>query len=271
MAVTSFTFLCFFPIVVLAYYSIPRRFRRLWLLVVSYCFYVSWGIQYGFVILWITTVTYCGALELKKLDECSMADGRRERLKKGCVLLLAVAVFGTLFGCKYFFFVIGASFYTLQSFGYLMDVYCGKTEPERNFLRYALFLSFFPTVVSGPIERSDHLLRQLQNEERTSFKIENIAQGLAMMLWGYFLKLVIAERIAVFVNAVYDKEPGGVCAILAAILYGIQIYSDFAGYSTIAMGAGRTLGFAVTENFEAPYLAATVSEFWRRWHRSLTG
>lgn len=271
MAVTSFSFLFFFPVVVLAYYIIPKRFRRIWLLTVSYYFYMSWGIQYGLVLLSITTVTYCGARGLSRLDRCSMEEKIRNYLKRGCVLLLAVIVFGTLFSCKYFIFVIGVSFYSFQSFGYIMDVYRGKTEPEHNFLRYALFLSFFPTVVSGPIERSTNLLRQLQNEERTAYREDNIIQGLCMMLWGYFMKLVIAERIAIFVNAVYDQSLGGVYAIVATILYAIQIYCDFAGYSTIAMGAARTLGFAVAENFAAPYLAFTVSEFWRRWHMSLTG
>ncbi len=271
MAVTSFTFLFFFPVVVLAYYIIPKRFRRIWLLIVSYYFYMSWGAKYGLALLWVTAVTYFGALGMSRLDRHAMEEKVRIRFKKFCILLLAVMVFSTLFYCKYFIFAMGISFYTLQSFGYIMDVYRGKTEPERNFLRYALFLSFFPTVVSGPIERSTNLLRQLQNEEQTAYREENIRQGLCMMLWGYFMKLVIAERIAIFVNAVYDQSLGGVYAIVATILYAIQIYCDFAGYSTIAMGAGRTLGFAVTENFAAPYLASTVSEFWRRWHMSLTG
>lgn len=255
----------------LAYYIIPQRFRQIWLLAVSYYFYMSWGARYGAVLLWITAVTYCGALGLSWLDRHFMEERSRSRLKKGCVLLLAAVVFSTLFYCKYFVFVVGVSFYTLQSFGYIMDVYRGKTEPEHNFLRYALFLSFFPIVVSGPIERSGHLLRQLQKEERTAYCGENIRQGSCMMLWGYFMKLVIAERIAIFVNAVYDQNLGGVYAIVATILYGIQIYADFAGYTTIAMGAAKVLGFHVAENFAAPYLAATVSEFWRRWHMSLTG
>lgn len=271
MAVTTFSFLLFFPIVVSAYYIIPRRLRRIWLLAVSYYFYMSWNVRYGLVLLWITVVTYCGAFILTGPDGHSAEGEVRNRLKSGRMLLLAVLVFGTLFSCKYFVFVIGVSFYTFQSFGYLIDVYRGKIRPERNFLRYALFLSFFPTVVSGPIERSDNLLRQLQDEKRTGFCLENIKLGLGMMLWGYFMKLVIAERIEIFVNAVYEQNPGGVCAITAAILYGIQIYCDFAGYSMIAMGAGKTLGFDVAVNFEAPYLAGTVSEFWRRWHISLTG
>lgn len=271
MTTTSFKFLIFFPIVVMAYYVIPKRFRQIWLLVVSYYFYMSWDAKYGLVLLAVTVVTWLGAIMLEWIDGRITEERRRDHLKKLCVGALGLAVFGALFCCKYIVLVVGISFYTLQSFGYIMDVYRGKAMAERNFLRYALFLSFFPTVVSGPIERSTTLLCQLRCEERTNFRLENIKQGLCMILWGYFLKLVLAERIEFFVNAVYSQSLGGVYAILATMLYAVQIYCDFAGYSTLAMGAGRTLGFALTENFDAPYLASTVSEFWRRWHRSLTG
>ena len=255
----------------MAYYVIPKRFRQIWLLVVSYYFYMSWDAKYGLVLLAVTAVTWLGAIMLEWIDGRITEERRRDHLKKLCVGALGLAVFGALFCCKYIVLVVGISFYTLQSFGYIMDVYRGKAMAERNFLRYALFLSFFPTVVSGPIERSTTLLCQLRCEERTNFRLENIKQGLCMILWGYFLKLVLAERIEFFVNAVYSQSLGGVYAILATMLYAVQIYCDFAGYSTLAMGAGRTLGFALTENFDAPYLASTVSEFWRRWHRSLTG
>ena len=248
-----------------------ERFRQIWLLVVSYYFYMSWDAKYGLVLLAVTAVTWLGAIMLEWIDGRITEERRRDHLKKLCVGALGLAVFGALFCCKYIVLVVGISFYTLQSFGYIMDVYRGKAMAERNFLRYALFLSFFPTVVSGPIERSTTLLCQLRCEERTNFRLENIKQGLCMILWGYFLKLVLAERIEFFVNAVYSQSLGGVYAILATMLYAVQIYCDFAGYSTLAMGAGRTLGFALTENFDAPYLASTVSEFWRRWHRSLTG
>ncbi len=271
MTTTSFKFLIFFPIVVMAYYVIPKRFRQIWLLVVSYYFYMSWDAKYGLVLLAVTAVTWLGAIMLEWIDGRITEERRRDHLKKLCVGALGLAVFGALFCCKYIVLVVGISFYTLQSFGYIMDVYRGKAMAERNFLRYALFLSFFPTVVSGPIERTTTLLCQLRCEERTNFRLENIKQGLCMILWGYFLKLVLAERIEFFVNAVYSQSLGGVYAILATMLYAVQIYCDFAGYSTLAMGAGRTLGFALTENFDAPYLASTVSEFWRRWHRSLTG
>lgn len=271
MVVTSFEYLIFFPIVVLAYYIIPKRFRQIWLLAASYYFYMSWDVKYGLVLLAVTVVTWLGALTMEWIARHVMEAGRRTVLKKFCAAVLGMSVFGALFCCKYIVFVAGISFYTLQSFGYIMDVYHGKAEAEKNFLRYALFLSFFPTVVSGPIERSTTLLSQFRYKERTVFRLENVKQGLCMMLWGYFLKLVLAERIAIFVNAVYDQNLGGLYAIVATLLYGIQIYCDFSGYSTLAMGAGRTLGFALTENFDAPYLAPTVSEFWRRWHRSLTG
>lgn len=271
MTTTSFKFLIFFPIVVLAYYIIPKRYRQIWLLVVSYYFYMSWDVKYGLVLLAVTAVTWSGAILMEWLDGHIAEDKRSERLKKICVAVLGLMVFSTLLTCKYIVLVAGISFYTLQSFGYIMDVYHGKAQAERNFLRYALFLSFFPTVVSGPIERSTTLLKQLRCEERTTFRLENIKQGLCMILWGYFLKLVLAERIEFFVNAVYTQDLGGVYAILATILYAVQIYCDFAGYSTLAMGAGRVLGYSLTENFDAPYLASTTSEFWRRWHRSLTG
>lgn len=271
MAVTSFDFLIFFPVVVLAYYVVPKRFRLSWLLVASWYFYMSWNVKYGLALLAVTGVTYLGALGLEQIDRRFREEAVSARFKKVCVGGLAVLVFGAVFCCKYFVFVVGISFYALQAFGYIMDVYRKEAEAERNFLRYALFLSFFPTVASGPIERSSTLLRQLGQEERMAFRIENVKKGLCIMLWGYFLKLVIADRIVIFVNAVYEQSLGGVYAMVAMMLYGIQIYCDFAGYSALALGMGQTLGFSLTENFDAPFLARTVSDLWRRWHRSLTG
>lgn len=271
MAVTSFDFLIFFPVVVLAYYVVPRRFRLSWLLVASCYFYMSWNVKYGFVLLAVTGAAYLGALGLAWIDRSPLEERTKVRLKKGCIGGFAVLLFGAVFCCKYFVFVVGISFYALQAFGYLMDVYRNEAKAERNFLRYALFMAFFPTVASGPIERSSTLLSQLGQEERTAFRAENVKRGLCIMLWGYFLKLVIAERIAIFVDAVYGQALGGVYAIVAMLLYGIQLYCDFAGYSALALGMGRTLGFSLTENFDAPFLATTISGLWRRWHRSLTG
>ncbi len=152
-----------------------------------------------------------------------------------------------------------------------MDVYRGETAAEKNFFKYALFVSFFPQLVAGPIERSNHLLSQIQ--ERHRFEFETVRDGLMLMLWGYFLKLVIADRAAIFVDAVYAEEHlyGGWYLIIATMLFALQIYCDFAGYSIIAMGAARVMGFRLNDNSRSPYLAQTVADFWRGWHITLTG
>ncbi len=296
MAFTSFEFLVFFPVVALAYYIIPKKFRSLWLLFASYYFYMSWNIAYGCLLLGMTVVTYCCARGIAWGSGGKMSEERRIWLKRGGMVLAAALTFSGLFFFKYANFLagninaifrrlhfngqipmtewilpLGISFYTFQSFGYLMDVYRGKTEAEKNFFRYALFLSFFPTLVSGPIERSDNLLLQLKQPERTVFRADNLKRGLCLMLWGYYLKLVMADRMAIIVNSVYSRETDGIYVLIAVLLYGIQIYCDFAGYSYLAIGAARVMGFTLVENFRAPYLALSVSEFWRKWHMSLTG
>lgn len=275
MLFNSFEFLIFFPCVVLAYYLIPRRFRNVWLLFVSCYFYLSWDFLYIFLLLGITLITYLAAWGIEKADRKISQSKKAVYLKKVCVAVCLLLNFGLLCRFKYSLFAggnivlpVGISFYTFQSFGYVMDVYRGKTAAEKNFLKYALFVSFFPVQTSGPIERSDNLLKQIRTERK--FEWENVKTGLSLMLWGYFLKLVMADRIAIFVNAVFEKEMGGVYAILATLLFGIQIYCDFAGYSSLAIGAARVLGFRLLENFDAPYLSKSVSEFWRKWHISLT-
>ena len=165
---------------------------------------------------------------------------------------------------------VGISFYTFQAIGYIVDVYRGEIKAERNFFKYALFVSFFPQLVAGPIERSKNLLCQIDNPQK--FNFERMREGLLITLWGYFLKIVIADRIAIFVDIVYDNYIlyEGVYLIVASLLFAVQIYCDFAGYSIIAMGVAKILGFQLMENFNAPYLAQSVSDFWRRWHISLS-
>lgn len=165
---------------------------------------------------------------------------------------------------------VGISFYIFQALGYTFDVYSGEIKAEKNFLRYALFVSFFPQLVAGPIERSKSLLMQLK--EKHAFSFERMKDGLLLMLWGYFMKLVLADRIAVFVDNVYGDLDTytGYFVLIASVLFAFQIYCDFAGYSTIAMGAAEILGFQLMENFNAPYLSKSVAEFWRRWHISLS-
>lgn len=165
---------------------------------------------------------------------------------------------------------VGISFYTFQALSYTMDVYRGDIYAERNFIRYALFVSFFPQLVAGPIERSKNLLRQLAEPKK--FNYDEAREGLLLMLWGFFLKIVMADRIAIFVDTVYGdyNTYGGWYIIVATLLFAAQVYCDFSGYSTIAMGTAKILGVNLMENFNAPYLATSVAAFWRNWHISLT-
>lgn len=288
MLFNSFSFLVFFPITVLLYFCIPKKLRYVWLLIASYYFYMCWNPKYVVLLLFSTAVTYSGGLLLEKIQT---AGGRKAVLAGTILLNLAV-----LFFFKYADFAlanvnallgrlgistveksfdlllpVGISFYTFQALGYTIDVYRKETYAEKNFLRYALFVSFFPQLVAGPIERSKNLLKQLNKE--TSFDYLRMRRGILIMLWGYFLKLMIADRAAIFVNAVYGNyvSYGGVYIIAATLLFAVQIYCDFAGYSTIARGAALVMGFELMENFEAPYFSKSVAEFWKRWHISLSG
>jgi D-alanyl-lipoteichoic acid acyltransferase DltB (MBOAT superfamily) len=166
---------------------------------------------------------------------------------------------------------VGISFYIFQALGYTMDVYRGTTKATKNLFRYMLFVSFFPQLVAGPIERSGNLLKQF--DETHSFDVDRIREGLLMMLWGLFMKIVIADNVAVYVNAVYINYMGytGIEIILATILFAFQIYCDFGGYSCLAIGSAKVLGFQLMENFHAPYQATGIRDFWKRWHISLTG
>jgi D-alanyl-lipoteichoic acid acyltransferase DltB (MBOAT superfamily) len=165
---------------------------------------------------------------------------------------------------------VGISFYTFQALSYTMDVYRGDIYCERNFLKYALFVSFFPQLVAGPIERSRNLLKQISVKHE--FRWDKVREGLTQMLFGYFQKVVISDNISVLVDQVYNNYPnyGAVELILATIFFAFQIYCDFGGYSNIAIGAAKVMGFDLMENFNTPYMSLSVAEFWRRWHISLS-
>ncbi len=293
MLFNSVDFLIFFPIVVLAYFLIPQRFRFLWLLAASYFFYMSWNPGYALLMLTSTAITWAGGL---LLSACGQRKGRQaERAKKWCLAGCIVLNLGILFFFKYYAFAVGSiekilslfhialrmpafdvllpvgiSFYTFQSLAYVFDVSRGEVPAEKNFLRYALFISFFPQLVAGPIERSKNLMHQLR--EPHAFDLERVKDGMLLMGWGFFQKLVIADRIAVLVNDAYNnfQDYSGMQILLATVLFAFQIYCDFGGYSDIAVGAARVMGFTLTKNFKSPYYAVTVSEFWRSWHISLT-
>lgn len=287
MVFNSYSFLIFFPIVVLIYFLLPKRVQHIWLLVASYYFYMNWDARYVLLLLFSTVVTYLSGIELERAQS--------DRRRKTVVAISFVLNIGVLFFFKYFNFAIdsmnyvlahiglsvprpdwnlllpvGISFYTFQALSYTMDVYRNDIDAERNFFRYALFVSFFPQLVAGPIERSKNLLRQVNQSHR--FDYDKMREGLLIMLWGYFLKLVVADRAAILVDTVYGDyaQYGGAYLIVATVLFAVQIYCDFAGYSTIAIGAAKILGFQLMENFDCPYFSLSISEFWRRWHISLS-
>ena len=167
---------------------------------------------------------------------------------------------------------IGLSFYTLQTLGYMIDVYQGRQQPERHFGIFAVYVSFFPIVLAGPIERASHLLPQLRRDAGITFTYENVSQGVKLIIWGLFLKLVIADRAALYVDAVFGNPArhSGVTFLAATIFYSFQIYADFAGYSSVAIGSAKLLGIDILQNFNRPYLARSIKDFWRRWHISLS-
>lgn len=290
MLFNSFQFMIFFPIVVLMYFIIPKKARYIWLLVSSYYFYMCWNPKYVLLILFSTMVTYGCGLIIGKSDE-----GRKRKFFLVLCLVLNLAV---LFFFKYFNFAVdnlnfalsklgmyevdakfdvllpvGISFYTFQALSYTIDVYRGDILPEKNFFRYALFVSFFPQLVAGPIERSGNLLKQLQEiPQNSKWDFDRVKKGIYLILWGLFMKMIIADRISIFVDNIFtDYKAYGTFTLAAgAIGFAIQIYCDFASYSTIAIGAANVMGFTLMENFNTPYLAASIKEFWRRWHISLS-
>lgn len=295
MLFNSIEFLIFFPIVVLIYFLIPKKVRYIWLLFASYYFYMGWNAKYALLLLFSTAVTYVSGLILGRIKESDRDEGVKKRGMNLCVAASFTLNLAVLFWFKYFDFAIeninyvlsrfhitllepsfdiilpvGISFFTFQALSYTVDVYRGDIKAERNFLRYALFVSFFPQLVAGPIERSKNLLKQL--EEEHSFDYRLFCDGIYLMLWGYFLKLVLADRLAIVVDKVYGdiNQYGGMYVAVATVLFAFQIYCDFAGYSTIAMGAAKIMGFRLMENFNAPYMSQSVAEFWRRWHISLS-
>ncbi len=290
MLFNSVDFLIFFPVVTLIYFLVPRKLRYLWLLAASYYFYMCWNVKYVALLFFSTISTWAAGWLVGKAKR----EGKKKLTVAGCVLVNL----GILFVFKYFNFFqgtvnrilekfnlqiwersfdillpVGISFYTFQALGYIIDVYREKIEPEKNLLRYALFVSFFPQLVAGPIERSENLLKQMKGIEETKlWNYERVTKGLTLMVWGLFIKMVIADRVAILVNTVFDGMYmyGTVALVAGAVGFALQIYCDFMGYSTIAVGSAKVLGFELMENFETPYFSRSIGEFWRRWHISLS-
>lgn len=284
----------FFPAVCLCYYVIPHRLRYIFLLFCSYFFYMCWNPEYALLMLTSTVITYVSGLLLDSAEKIP-DEGKRSRRKKWYVALSFISNLSILFFFKYFNFAadsivrvlalagisaeapafdvilpVGISFYTFQALSYTVDVYRKDIYAERNFLKYALFVSFFPQLVAGPIERSRNLLIQINEKHR--FDFEQVRRGLLLMLYGFFQKVVLSEYLAIAVDSVYDTytERTGFQLLLATVLFAFQIYCDFGSYSNIAIGAARVMGFRLMENFNTPYFSESVAEFWRRWHISLS-
>jgi len=287
MLFNSLDYLIFFPVVVALYFAIPVKWRWLLLLIASYFFYMCWKAEYVILIIISTLVDYFAGLKMGQMTS---------RKKKKPYLVLSILInLGMLIGFKYLNFFtestnmlfrefsidqqwplfnillpVGISFYIFQSLSYTIDVYRGTVQPERNAGKFALYVSFFPQLVAGPIERSGNLLPQVNHP--LAFDQQRLVSGLKLMLWGFFKKVVIADRLGMFVSKVYENptEFSGLPVILATVLFTFQLYCDFSGYTDIARGSARIMGYDLMINFNRPLVAKSLRDFWNRWHISLT-
>lgn len=286
MVFNSFDFIMFFILTSVIYFIVPQKIKWIVLLISSFIFYMAWRPELVLLMLFSIAANYGFSRKIYSSSEKS---------KKKYLAVCLVINFGLLFIFKYLSFAadtaayicnllgaaykarefdiilpMGISFYTFQASAYTIDVYRGDIKPERNFARFALFITFFPQLVAGPIERTVNLLPQLYEKHR--FELKRVAYGVQIMLYGFFKKVVIADRTAAAVNTIYNNAGNyrGMYLVLATLLFTFQIYCDFSGYSDIAKGAAKVLGFDLTDNFRSPYLSKSIKEFWRRWHISLS-
>ncbi len=286
MVFTSFNFLIFFPILAVLYWITPSRFKWITLLAASYFFYINIKPVYAFLLAGVTLTTWLFTVLIAKTGN--------EQHKKLYLTINIILVLLPLFFFKYFgtfnnevftlmqawnvrwplpemtlLLPIGISFYTFMAIGYTVDVYNEDIDVEKNPGILALFVSFFPLILSGPIERAGNMLPQFRKPP--AFDYDLFVKGLKLALWGYFMKLVVAERLGMYVNAVYGNVEyhNGSSLLLASLIYPFQVYADLGGYSLIAIGVANVLGIKVIPNFNRPFFAGSMSEFWRRWHMSL--
>ncbi len=287
MLFNSIQFVYFLPIVLVLYFLAPGRFRWIVLLIASYYFYMSWNVNYVFLILFTTIVSYVSAIGIVRSEN--------QDVRKALLIISVTASLGVLFFYKYFNFFsdslntvlsavamdfrmpyfklllpVGISFYTFQTLSYTIDVYYGKKTVENHFGIYALYVAFFPQLVAGPIERSTRLLPQFR--ERHRFSWDNFVKGGKWIISGFFMKLVVADRLSLYVDSVYGNvlQHSGLTFIVATLFFSFQIYCDFAGYSAIAIGTARLMGYDLMINFRRPYFATSIGDFWHRWHISLS-
>lgn len=287
MLFNSFEFFVFLPVVVLVYFLLPFRWRNLFLLIASYFFYMMLKWEFGSLLLVVSLTAWLSGLKIQNAS----SNGQRKRW----LITALVISLGVLGYFKYSgFFIsetitllnslglnprqsflkialpVGISFFTFQALSYVIDVYKEKISAEKNIINLLLYVSFFPTLLAGPIERASNLLVQLKTEQH--FSSDQLIGGAKLITWGLFKKVGIADRLAVFVDQVYASPEvfGGSTLMLATLFYTFQLYCDFSGYSDIATGSANILGIRLVQNFNLPYLASSISEFWKRWHMSLT-
>jgi len=288
MLFNSLEFLFFFPTVVLLYFLTPYKYRWIILLIASYIFYMAWRAEYALLLVISTLIDYFCSLMMGRYPE------EEKQKRKPFLYLSLISNLGILFTFKYFNFFsasftsllkslgydyaapafslllpMGISFYTFQTMSYTIDVYHSRLKPEKHLGVFALFVTFFPQLVAGPIERAGNLLEQLKVDHKFSYA--NVIAGLQLMAWGFFKKIVIADNLAIMVNNVYNNptQYTGVSLILATVFFAFQIYCDFSAYSDIAIGSAQVMGFTLMQNFNRPYFSKTIGEFWNRWHISL--
>ena len=286
MLFNSIHFFLFFIIVTPLYFLLPHKFRWMLLLGASCYFYMAFVPVYILILGFTIVIDYFAGILLENTE------GKK---RKYWLIASLVANIGVLAVFKYYNFLnnnlseflstlgyentipnlsillpIGLSFHTFQAMSYTIEVYRGHQKAERHFGIYALFVMFYPQLVAGPIERPQNLLHQFR--EKHEFDYDRIVEGLKLMLWGLFMKLVVADRLAIYVNAVYNNadQHGGKTLALATVFFAFQIYCDFAGYSNMAIGAAKVMGFKLMTNFNRPYFSRSISEFWKRWHISLS-
>jgi len=286
MLFNSFHFVFFFITVTTLYFILPHKYRWFLLLAASCYFYMAFIPVYILILGFTIVIDYFAGIFLENTE------GKR---RKYWLIASLIANTGVLAVFKYYNFLndnlsailntagyknmiphlgiilpIGLSFHTFQAMSYTIEVYRGNQKAERNFGIYSLYVMFYPQLVAGPIERPQNLLHQFY--EKHEFDYVRIVEGLKLMLWGFFMKLVVADRLAIYVNAVYNnpEHHTGATFIIATVFFAFQIYCDFAGYSNIAIGAAKVMGFKLMTNFNRPYFAASISEFWKRWHISLS-
>ncbi|MBP6024286.1 MBOAT family O-acyltransferase [Ferruginibacter sp.] len=286
MVFTSFNFLIFFPTVIILYFLLPQKFRWGFLLIASYYFYINIKPVYALLLAGVTLTTY--------LFTNLIAKAKTDKRKRQLLIVDIIITLLPLFFFKYFNFVnegvftllnyaglhlplphlslflpVGISFYTFMAVGYAIDVYNEEIDAEKNFGIVALFLSFFPVVMSGPIERAPNMFKQFKG--KLQFNYQMMVAGLQLMLWGYFMKLAVADRLSIYIDAVFKNadQHVGSSLLLATLMQPIRVYGDLGGYSLIAIGCARVMGINVIPNFNRPFFATTMSEFWRRWHISL--